>query len=202
MANFSSSDLRPYVIDTSVAINLDASRIAVDIFEALGRPVVIVDTVPGELEGGRGYGAKVHHTIADWQRRSLAIVVQLSAAGYETFESLITGTAAATLDDGEAATIAHAVDTAGIAVIDEAKARKISAERFPALVVASTTDLILDPLVLATLGKDRVADGLFYALTGARMRVQRERHTEVVHLIGRERLAQCLSLPASVRRTT
>ncbi|MBY0562427.1 hypothetical protein [Hyphomicrobium sp.] len=202
MANFSSSDFRPYVIDTSVAINLEASHIAVEIFEALGRPVVIVDTVPAELEGGRGHGAKVHHAIADWQRRSLAIVVQLSAAGNETFESLIAGSAAATLDDGEAATIAHAVDTAAIAVIDEAKARKISAERFSALVVASSTDLILDPLVLAALGKDRVADGLFYALIGARMRVPRERHAEVVHLIGRERLPQCLSLPASVRRTT
>lgn len=202
MANSNSSDLALLAIDTSVAINLDASGIAVDIFRALSSAIHIVDIVPAELDGGRGYGAKVLKAIGEWQQLGLVTLAKLSAAGNDTFGSLILGGAATTLDDGEAATIAHAADIGAVAVIDEAKARRLCTQRFPKLVLASSSDLILHPAVLAALGKAAVSDAVFKALTEARMRVAPERHRDVAELIGRKRLALCYSLPSSIRTST
>lgn len=199
MANSSSNNLAPLVIDTSVAINLEASGLAAEILRALGRPIVIVDVVPGELNGGRGYGSKVHAAIADWKRQKLVDLVVLSDEANVNFEALISGSAASTLDDGEAATIAHALEIDATAVIDEAKARRISAERYPHLAISSSTDLFLNPHVAAALGDAAVCEALFNALSIARMRVPAERHVEVVRLLGRERVRLCHSLPASVR---
>jgi predicted nucleic acid-binding protein len=199
MANSSSDNLAPLVIDTSVAINLEASGLAVEILSALGRSIVIVDIVPGELDGGRGYGPKVQAAIADWKRQKLVELVVLSDEANVTFEELISGSAASTLDDGEAATMAYALEIGATAVIDEVKARRISAERYPLLAISSSTDLFLSPLVAAVLGEAGVCEALFKALTVARMRVPAERQAEVVRLLGRERILLCHSLPASVR---
>lgn len=86
MANSSSNNLSFLVIDTSVTINLEASSFAAEILRALGRPVLIVDVVPGELDGGRGYGPKVQAAIADWKRQKLVELVALSDEANITFE--------------------------------------------------------------------------------------------------------------------
>lgn len=199
MVNFSSSDQTPLVIDTSVAINLEASGIAVRVLEIFARPVFIVDIVPGELAGGRGHGPKVRAAIDDWTQRGLTSIVQLSASANAIFEELVVGAAAETLDDGEAATLAHAIDVGAIAVIDETKARRISAQRFSALPVASSTDLLLAPFALESLGTPIVSDAVHNALVKARMRVPPERIVEVIRLIGPDRAADCHALPASAR---
>ena len=68
-------------------------------------------------------------------------VVTLGDAGAAYFERLVVGRAEETLDDGEAATIAWAAEHRAIAVIDERKANRICAARFPQLRVASTVDV-------------------------------------------------------------
>jgi predicted nucleic acid-binding protein len=59
----------------------------------------------------------------------------------------VVGPAQTTLDDGEAATIAHAVALNGVALIDERKANRICTERFPELRIASTVDILVHPSV-------------------------------------------------------
>lgn len=200
MASFSSSiHPVPHVLDTSVAINLEASGVGDSLLSALSRPVIIVDIIPGELDGGRGHGVKVQQALATWQREGLVTVNRLSSGGFDIYETLIFGDGPSTLDDGEAATIAHAIDMGAVAVIDEAKARRISADRYPALQLASSVDLMLDTLVISALGSDAISEALFNALFRARMRVPPERLSEVVDLLGKDRAALCHSLPASVR---
>jgi len=200
MANFSSSDCSPHVIDTSVAISLDASGIADAVLGCLCRPALIVDIARDELDGGRGLGVTARASINRWERGGLLSIVKLSETANDTFESLVSGSSVATIDDGEAATIAHAIDVGGIAVVDEAKARKTSLRRFPDLSLSSATNLLLMPSLAAVIGPAAVADAVFKALTISRMRVPRELHFKVVSLIGEERAALCHSLPAVIRK--
>ena len=58
------------------------------------------------------------------------------------FEDLVIGQGAATLDDGEAATIAYGVEKGAITLIDERKATRICGERYPRLIVGNSLDLL------------------------------------------------------------
>ena len=116
-----------------------------------------------------------------------------------TFGRGILGDDVDTLDDGEAATIAYAVEKQGVAIIDERKAKRICRARFTQLHVASTIDLIGLDVVASALGPRLHAESVFKALMDGRMRVLPEHLDWVVGLIGTERAAQCLSLPAHAR---
>ena len=60
----------------------------------------------------------------------LVEIVRLGNVGIGYFTALVSGSAAQTLDDGEAATIAYALECSATALIDERKANRICAERF------------------------------------------------------------------------
>lgn len=126
-------------------------------------------------------------------------IVRLGEQGGVLFEQLVSGDAAQTLDDGEASTIAFAVETGAIALIDERKATRMCVERFPALALACTVDLFAHPQVRHTLGPEGLADAVFSALDRARMHVHTHHLAWVVNLIGPERAACCKSLPSSSR---
>ena len=84
-------------------------------------------------------------------------------------------------------------------MIDERKATNLAARRLPNLEVRATSDLLLRPEVRNTFGEAVLAEAVFAALTGARMRVP-ERHVEaIVGLLGDVRAALCHSLPARFR---
>jgi hypothetical protein len=200
MANFNSSDpSSSLVIDTSVAISLVASRIGADVLQALARATYMVDIAVGELDRGQR-GVEVMAILKDWQRARLLTEIGLGSDALELFEDFVSGAAAETLDDGEAATLAHACVIGAVAVIDEGKARRIAGERHPALALASTIDLLLHPAADRALGRDAIAQGVFLALKDARTRVPPEHHETVRSLIGSERAGLCHSLPATVRR--
>ena len=105
----------------------------------------------------------------------------------------------ATLDDGEAATIAYGVEKGAIALIDERKATRICAERYPQLVVGNSFDVLAHSAVLASLGDGATAGAVFSALRFARMRVPPSALKWVVELIGPERAAICECLPRAFR---
>ncbi len=128
-------------------------------------------------------------------------IVKLGEPAAECFESLVIGPAADTLDDGEAATIAYAMNLNAIAVIDERKANRICAQRFPELRLGSTVDILAHPNVRKRLGKDELAKAVFMALCDGRMRVFSQHLDWVVGLVGPVRAAICTSLPNSVRLT-
>ena len=120
----------------------------------------------------------------------------------KTFENLIMGNASETLDDGEAATIAYAVEHGAIALLDERKANRICATRFPELGIGCTVDVLAHAAVMGALGGEQLGDAVFDALYHGRMRVL-PHHTEwVIDTIGTDRAAQCTSLPLSLRTTS
>jgi hypothetical protein len=84
-------------------------------------------------------------------------------------------------------------------LIDERKATRLAARRFAHLDVRSTTDLLLAPPVRGAFSDEELADVLFRALTGARMRVPDHHASDIVAILGTERTACCPSLPARMR---
>lgn len=194
------SDLREHVVvDTSVAINLNATGCAATILRALPYGLTITDAVESELEHDRRTGRRDAVLLTDLVRQQLVAVVLLDEAALQVFGELVAGPAAETLDDGEAATIAYAVTRGVPAVIDERKARRICAQRFSELQILSTMDLLADDAVQAALGRQALSDAVFHALRDARMRVLPGQVGWVVVLIGADRASQCPSLPRNAR---
>jgi predicted nucleic acid-binding protein len=161
--------------------------------------IVLPDIVLGELEDGESKGRRDSQLTNALIGAGLIKMASLSEEGLSCFEQLVAGEAAMTLDDGEAATIAYAIEASAVAVIDERKANRICAERFPSLQLAATVDLLAHDDVQKSLGRPALADALFAALTGARMRVLPHHAQWVVDLIGPERARQSSSLSRFVR---
>jgi predicted nucleic acid-binding protein len=187
------------VADASTVINLNATGCAREVIQALPNALVIVDVVPEELEAGRHRRRQDADLLNDLVVAHLIEIVRLDDRAEQHFEQLVVGPAAMTLDDGEAATIAHAVSQKGIALIDERKANRICAERFPNLRVGCTVDIFTHPKVQHDLGKQRLADAVFNALYHGRMRVFPKHVEWVIELIGVDRAGLCTSIPRSAR---
>ncbi len=183
------------VIDASVAINLNGTNSAEKIISALPYSLAITQNASDELAHGRRNGHIDSQLLEELIKREIVARVELGKQGLEIYEELIDGDASNTLDDGEAATIAYAIETGGVAVIDEKKARKICKNLFPRLTVLSTVDLLLDNFVCKALGRLEQADSIHRALIAARMRVPNEKLSAIVSIIGEARAAGCPSLP-------
>lgn len=187
------------VADTSTIINLNATGCVETILQVLPCRVAASEVVREELEIGRSRGRSDAAKFDALVGRGLIEVVGHGDIGLNYFEQLVIGPASETLDDGEAATLACAAESGAVAVIDESKALRLGARRFPSLRLASTIDLLGHPVVLSTLGANALADAVFNALTGARMRVPPQHIAGVLQLIGLERAGQCASLPRAAR---
>lgn len=191
---------KPLVLDASVAINLNATGSCVRILDAIPNPVVILDIVSKELEAGRAKGRTDADVVATLVASGRAEIASLCAECEGNFLAMVCGSGSATLDDGEAATIAWAVAHGSTPIIDEKKGLSICQDRFPSVQAATTTDIFAHDRVLAELGRDDLGDAIFKALIAARMRVQ-ERHIPwVIDMIGSSRAQLCHSLPLSARR--
>jgi predicted nucleic acid-binding protein len=182
-------------VDASAIINLNASEAAPDILRALPERLLVVDVVVNELEEGRKTGRQDAQLLAQWLQAQLIERDQLSEPDELLFESLVWGPAAATLDDGEAATMAYAVGRSLPIVLDDQKARRIWQERFAHLSILSSVDLFRHTEVQRALGQDRLAASVFNALKSARMRVLAEHTRWVTGLIGEANARECKSLP-------
>lgn len=196
--SLSDSD-RLLVADTSTIINLNATGCAEIILQALPCRVAASEVVREELEIGRSRGRSDAAKFDALVGHGLVKVMKHGDTGLNYFEQLVIGPASETLDDGEAATLACAAEAGAVAVIDESKALRLGARRFPSLRLASTIDLLAHPVVLSTLGANALSDAVFNALTGARMRVPPQHIAGILELIGLERAAQCTSLPRTAR---
>lgn len=188
------------VCDASFWINLVATCRAEPLLRAIEAPLVITDVALGELERGRAKGRMTAGAVNALITQGLVGVVRCAKEDEELFLSLVVGSAAETLDDGEAATLVYAARSSITAVIDERKATSLSASRFPSLDVWSTLDVLLRNSVVAAFGYSEISDAIFRALTGARMRVPPHRLQDVVELLGAERVIHCPSLPARLRQ--
>ena len=110
------------------------------------------------------------------------------------FMDLVSGPADSTLDDGEAATIAIALEFDAIPLIDERKARRICGARYRGLICGYAIDIFAHPATGKALGKAGLASAVFNALQGARMHVWPEHEAWVVSVIGAENAAKCDNL--------
>ena len=188
----------PVVADTSVVINLNATGCAEAILRALPNRCVVVEQVSLELQVGRRTGRPDADALAVLIQENLIEHAQLGDAGLVHFADLVTGPAAQTLDDGEAATVACAIERGAVALVDERKAIRICAERFPGLGIGCTVDVLAQRHVQAALGSG-LADAVFSALDRGRMRVPDHHGQWVLDLVGQERAAGCRSLPKRFR---
>lgn len=187
------------VVDSSVVINLNASRCIKEILNALPNKLVFVDLVLDELERGKRKGLRKPDDLSDLILIKKIKVVTLGEVALGYFENMVTGTAIDSLDDGEAATIAYAIEHNSIALIDERKAIRICSEVYPALHIGCTVDIFMHPNVQKSLGSEGLADAVWYSLQEARMRVLPHHLDWVVKLIGEEKAVKCNSLPKSLR---
>jgi predicted nucleic acid-binding protein len=189
----------PLIGDASVIINIFATGCAGEIISALSNPLVITENAYTEIKDGSVRGHSDYQQLVTLIAAGLVKRVTLSSLALPIYESLVDGSAAFTLDDGEAATIAYAHEALGVALIDERKARSLCAASFPRLTVISTAELLMHSTISTSLGSQAQADAIFNALMVGRMRVPIEHIPEITRIIGDERAARCSSLPKAWR---
>ena len=188
----------PVVTDASVMINLNATASAAAIIDAFPNPFFVTANVRQELSMGESHGHRCGEKLEALISQGLLELAELGLGDDLVYRSLVEGVVEGTLDDGEAATIAYAVGHDSLALIDERKARRICAARFPSLLFASTVEMLLHPLVAERLGEPGQSEAIFLALRDARMHVPHHALQEVIERIGEEAAAECPSLPRSL----
>jgi len=183
------------VADASFWINLAAIEHPHELLQALCQPVIVPDVALEELKRGKLPGRQSAKVVEALVSSGHAKLETLPSSALTTYAALVAGPAVATLDDGEAATLAlaHALD--GVAIIDEKKARRLSPIHFPELQMIYTIEVLLSPAVEKTVGRIRVSDAVFAALNISRMRVPLELVSSVIEVIGHDRASLCHSLP-------
>jgi predicted nucleic acid-binding protein len=188
------------VADASIVINLNASGRASEIIRALPHRVVVTDNAITELEAGERNGHRDAGQLRQLIDAGLVARVEIGGIGAGVYENLINGSARLTLDDGEAATIACAVELGGFALLDERKARSLCATSFSSLPLGCSAELLMHPTVSTALASAHIAT-VVRALQVGRMRVPPEFVSEIASLIGPEHAGSCMSLPKILRRT-
>ena len=187
------------VADASIVINLSATGYSETIVDALPNRILVVEAVEQELEYGLVQGRNDAEVLNDLSAARRVTIVGLDGTALEQFRALVEGPAAQTLDDGEAATIAYAAEKGAVPLLDERKANRICAERFPALHRGATVDVLAHPAVMEALGSDGHREAVFNALYRGKMRVLPHHQKWVIGIIGAKRASCCNSLPGYLR---
>ncbi len=179
-------------LDASAMLNLLATGCLPEILTAAGAKFVAVGPAIAEV---RTHPIdRSNDPMTPFLARRLPAPAALSPVGLETFISLVSAKAPDDLGDGEAATIAHAHDEGLGIVLDDRKARRICAVRYPALHVVSSVELFRLAEVEAALGAARFRKAVFDALRLARMRVLAADDPWIRTLLDEAEIAQCPSL--------
>ena len=190
------------VADTSVVINLNASRFSDTILDVLPNRLLVVDQVFAELEAGQGNEHTDFRELSALVAQGRVEVVQLGVGENLHYDSLVSDVTSESLGDGEAATIAFAHGRCAVALVDDRKAIRIGSERFPDLPLGCSLDLFTQHDVRSELGCEGLRDSIYNALEVGRMRISSDAARWVVDLIGPERASRCRSLARHLRRFT
>lgn len=182
------------VLDASVIINLLATGYASAILQAVPAPIVVTDNVIREIEQGAVNGRPEPKQLLELIHNQILKREELSGIALEYFFDLVSGSTAASLGDGEAATLALAHCNGFTAGIDEKKATKISSERFENLRLITTVDILAYEPVRISLGDEALAKATLQALKNARMQVRENQFDWIQGLIGCENVSLCPSL--------
>ncbi len=189
-----------FVVDTSAVISMTVCGRATQIVSAVPNRIIVSNVVISELETGRGKGYTNAEQLHQLIESDLMEAITMGSVAEKHFEELIVGSARNTLDDGEAATIASALEIGGVPLIDERKARRICEEKYPNLSYGCSVDIFAHREVGKMLGKADLMQAVLSALKQSNMRVPPEYQDWVVNLIGHKNASECKSLPNSVRQ--
>lgn len=197
-SKFPSTELgsSPLVLDASVIINLLATRIPDVLLKALRAPALAAEEALAEVIRHPIPGEDVQAAIGGLIAEKLIRAVQVNGAAKAVYHELVSDDLSGGLDDGEAATIAVALEQSGnaVPVIDETKATRIFHARSNRRVLISTVTLLAQPPIHRDVPQEKLAEAVFSALQFARMRVPAEGAQWVMELIGRERAKMCSSI--------
>lgn len=182
------------VLDASVIINLLATGNACAILQALKATHVVTGNVIREIEGGVNNGRQDFKLLTELIDAGALQVEELVGPSLEHFFDMVSGPTSSSLGDGEAATLAFAYSNGFSAAIDEKKATRIAGERFEAMKLITTVDILAYEPMQALLGRDVLARATLQALQVARMQVRPHQFKWVARLIGEGNVAACSSL--------
>jgi len=191
-SNSLSDDSVPLVLDTSVLINLHATRCGVDILTSIPNPIIVANIVAGELENETSRRNGEEAFLGALSAAGRVTLLDLTDQEFEMFFELTS--ISPSLDDGEAATTALASARGLYPVIDEKRGRT-RANAIMGVDPAWSLDLVLHPMTVENLGAEGHRDALFRALRDGRMRIPPESMSHVVGIIGIENAEYCTCLP-------
>ena len=159
------------VFDTSVWINLLATERAQAILDLLGADGHLPSQVLRELRRHPITGRPL-----DFNAHPVAALRGVNAArlgGNEAdlFVELVAAPQGSALGDGEAAAIAVAVHRNAVLAIDERKARRILAQRFPQVPLIRSCDLLQSTILAEGLGSEIANECFEKALKHGRMHI-------------------------------
>ena len=198
---FPSSNLSgPFVLDASAIINLLGTGRALAILALLPAPVIVERKALREVTRHPIADADHMAEMAALQKAGVLLAQSMNAVGAEIFRALTANDLSGGLDDGEAATIGHAItfSEAAVPVIDERKALRIFASRWSTRVAIGTLDLLTHSRVVSGMSSGELGDVVYAALLHARMRIPANCRAWVTELVGPDRACRCHSLgPAS-----
>ncbi|CAI07459.1 conserved hypothetical protein [Aromatoleum aromaticum EbN1] len=188
------------VLDASVIINLLATANASAILQALKSDLVVTGNVVREIDQGLANGRPESKHLAELIDARVLRMEELAGPSLEHFFDMVSGHTSDSLGDGEAATLAFAYSNGFCAAIDEKKATRIAGERFEAMKLVTTIDILAYKPVQALLGHEVLGNATLQALQVARMQVRPHQFDWVAQLIGADNLAECASLKKLARR--
>lgn len=190
-SRFPSIDLKglPLILDASGIINFLGTAIADRLIRNIGEPVVVAAEAFAEVRRHPIRGEDSKSALAGLASQGLLKVVELGEKGRAIFRELVSEDLTGGLDDGEAATIAAAMEhsVSAVVVIDEKKATRIIGERWPDRCCVDTVTVLAQPQLRAGLSDDAFAAAVFSALVHARMSVPLHGREWTCKLIGAER---------------
>lgn len=193
----------PFVLDASAIINLLGTGRAQDFLSLLKTPVLVEEVALREVTRHPIRGADHSAELSALRSAGLLLPQRMNVAGVEIFRALTAGDLSGGLDDGEAATIAHALthSDAAVPVIDERKALRIFGAHWHTRTAIGTLALLTHTLVVTGLTEAELQDSLQSALVHARMRIPSHSRQWVIELIGPARASLCPSLGSTKGRS-
>ena len=174
--------LRPIVLDASAIINLLGCGDMQSVLRALSVVCLVEEKTLNEVERHPVPGYDHRPVIRDLQESGALKVERMSELEYRIYISLIQGNMTARLDSGESAAIALSSRGHPV-VIDENKARRVLAQRFPGTKFCSTLRLLLTAGKRDSWTLEAVQHLVLSARKHARMGVPREERAQLQNLM-------------------
>jgi predicted nucleic acid-binding protein len=192
--NFSDSlnnDKLALVLDASVLISINSCTYGKEIFSAIPNKIIVPKVVIEEFN--RGTSDK--NFLPELLAAGVLAAEDTTDEHEELLEQLLT-----TLDDGESATIAIAIKSNSLPVVDERKGRARATFLHASLDPAWSLDLLLHPEFITKVGSEKATEAVYLALRESHMRISELRADEIISLIGIEKARECICLPGYGRR--